>query len=83
MKNKKKIKDTSFYTELKKLGIDFEIVENPPEPISKSLKQNGNNPNDMVVGRFFSKHTEEEIIIRLSSLFGSEIQEWLNENKDQ
>jgi len=79
MKNKKntmKKKDSFFYTKLKKLGIDFEFVENPPDPVSNHLKQNGYNPNDMDVGRFFSIHntlTNEEISIRLSTLLGSEI----------
>ena len=71
---------SSFYTELKKLGVDFEFVENPPDLVSKQLKQNGYDPNDMVVGRFFSINnqlTDEEISIRLSTLLGSEIQQKL------
>ena len=73
-KNTKKKKDSSFYTKLKKLGIDFELVENPPDPVSNTLKQIGYNPNDMVTLRFFSINnqlTDEEISFRLLTLSGS------------
>ncbi len=70
-KNTKKKKGSFFYTKLKKLGVDFEFVENPPDFVSKNLKQNGYDPNDMVVGRFFSINnqlTDEEISYRISTL---------------
>ena len=70
-KNTKKKKGSSFYTELKKLGVDFELVENPPDFVSKDIKQNGYDPNDMFVGRFFSINnqlTDEEIYYRISTL---------------
>ena len=73
-KNTKKKKDSSFYTKLKKLGIDFELVENPPDPVSNTLKQIGYNPNDMVTFRFFSINnqlTDEERSFRLLTLSGS------------
>ena len=76
-KNTKKKKDSSFYTKLKKLGVDFEFVENPPDFVSKNLKQNGFDEDDVVVGRFFSINnqlTDEEISIRISTLLECERQ---------
>ena len=77
MKNTKKKKGSSFYTKLKKLGVDFEFVENPPDLVYNQIKKNGNDPNDMVVGRFLSINnqlTNEEISIRISTLLECERQ---------